>query len=177
MGRTIDEIMRLSEDDRRYFYEANAMSTVTIRNGGLVVTLRNYTAYSFVWEKSYVQSPSRTNSGAMSNINDCKTFVTGHFKIDFSLISIDDYRAIMKMVYSGVNEFEVTCYDIVYDRQVTLKMYFATEEMPKLWTIANKIQKSPEEWEEWVDLVGVQGYTVEMIGTNNDNENFANYFN
>lgn len=176
MGRTIEEIMKLPLEERRDSYEANAISTVIIKNGNTTVTLRDYTAYSFVWEKSYIKSPSRSNSGAMSNIEDCKTFVTGHFKIDFSLISIDDYREIMKMVYSGKNEFEVTCYDIVYDRVITLKMYFATEEMPKLWTIANKMQKSNEEWEDWVELVGVQGYTIEMIGTNNDNDIIATYF-
>jgi hypothetical protein len=40
-------------------------------------------------------------------------------------------------------------------------MYFSTEEMPKLWTIARAING-----EEWVELLGVQEYSVEMIGTN-----------
>jgi hypothetical protein len=47
-------------------------------------------------------------------------------------------------------------------------MYFATEEMPKIWTIAHKLLKADtqDDYDEWVELLGVQEYTVEMIGTN-----------
>lgn len=168
MGKTIAQILALSPEERKAEYATNDISTVIITNGTKTVTLRDYSTYSFVWEKSYVSSPKRASNGSMNNIQDCSTFITAHLKIDFSLISIDDYREIMKLVYSGSNEFIVSCYDIIYDRRISVKMYFATEELPKLWNIANKIQKSREEWEEWVDLVGVQGYTVELIGTNND---------
>ena len=47
-------------------------------------------------------------------------------------------------------------------------MYFATEEMAKLYTIAQNRLLPNGQWEEWLDLVGVLDYTVELIGTNND---------
>lgn len=162
-NRTIEEILRLSRTERRSEYEAVNISKVLIDENEFA----NYGAYSFLWEKSYVKSPERSGDGSIGNLNSYATFVTGHLKIDFSVMSIDDYRRLMKLIYSK-NEFVVKCYDVVYNTTATLKMYFSTEEMPKLWTIANMKQKGADDWEEWVDLVGVQGYTVEMIGTNND---------
>jgi uncharacterized repeat protein (TIGR02543 family) len=46
-------------------------------------------------------------------------------------------------------------------------MYFGTPEMAKLFTIA-KVRFNGEDWEEFVELVGVREYSVEMIGTNAD---------
>lgn len=163
MNRSIEEILRLSRTERRSEYEAANISKVLIDDNEFT----NYGTYSFLWEKSYVKSPERSGDGSIGNLNTYATFVTGHLKIDFSVMSIDDYRRLMKLIYSK-NEFIVKCYDVVYNTTATLKMYFSTEEMPKLWTIANMKQKTADEWDDWVDLVGVQGYTVEMIGTNND---------
>lgn len=172
---TIEEIMRLPIEQRHSIYGVNG-----VKNIGVVqiddITLKGYSAYSFFWEKTYVKSPERAMDGSISNLNGTSTFITGHLKINFSLMPIEDYRAFMKLVYKK-NEFLVTCYDVIYDKRIQIKMYFATQEMPKLWTIVNKIQKSSSEWEDWVDLVGVEGCTVELIGTNTDNEVFANYFN
>lgn len=175
MARSIMQIMKLSPEERRKEYSAK-MTDITVRNSKTTIKLKDYKAYSFFWEKTYIKSPMRANDGSIHNLNDYTTFITGHFKINFSLISIDDYREIMKLIYSNENEFTVTCYDIVYDKQVTIKMYFSPQEMPKLWTISNKIQGSTEGWDEWIELVGVEGYTVEMIGTNTDREKFSDYF-
>jgi uncharacterized repeat protein (TIGR02543 family) len=82
-------------------------------------------------------------------------------------MSIDDYRKIMLLHY-GANEFTVECYDPIYNRKIKVKMYFATEEMAKLYTIAQNRLLPDGQWEEWVDLVGVTEYKVELIGTNND---------
>lgn len=158
--KTIQEIMQLPISERKELYSAN-MASITIDGN----KFDNYGAYSFVWEKSYIEEPTRTNGGSMANINNHATILVGHLKIDFSVLSIDYYRKLMKLLYSK-NEFVVSCYDIVYNKVVTLKMYFATEEMPKLLTIAHKLQKE-EDWEEWIDLVGVTEYTLELIGTNN----------
>lgn len=163
MDRTLQQILGLSPTQRHSDYKAVSIGDVVI-NGR---TFTNYGNYSFIWEKSYVKSPERSGNGSIGNLNSYATFITGHLKIDYSVMSIDDYRALMKMIYER-NEFVVECYDVVYNKRISLKMYFATEEMPKLYTIAHKRQTSQDEWEEWVDLVGVQGYTVEMIGTNND---------
>ena len=121
----------------------------------------DYSVFSFVWEKSYVKSPVRSGSGTISNLNSYATFLTPHLKIDFSMMSIDTYRAIMNLIYTK-NEFTVTCYDVVNNCDTTNKMYFTTEEMPKLWTIVEALNGD----ENAIELLGVQDYTVEMVGTN-----------
>lgn len=161
VDRSIIDIYRLSKEERMSEYEAEGISQIKISER----VFKNYGAYHFIWEKSYNESPVRSIGGAIDNLNSQTTFLTGHLKLDFSVMSIDDYRAIMQLHYSK-NEFVVECYDVIYDKPIRLNMYFATEEMAKLRTIANKRLKGNGEWEEYVDLVGVDGYTVELIGTN-----------
>lgn len=129
--------------------------------------LTSYRAYQFLWEKSFVKSPERSSGGQMSNINSHATFIVPHLILDFSLMSIDDYRKIMKLHY-GSNEHVVECYDIIYNKKIKAKMYFATEEMAKLYTISQHRLSGNNEWLDWIDLVGVKEYKVELIGTNND---------
>jgi uncharacterized repeat protein (TIGR02543 family) len=160
--RNIEQIMRLSPIQRKTEYSAVDIDKIEI-DGNI---FDNYSNYSFLWEKSYVTSPVRSASGAIDNLDSYATFITGHLRIDFSIMPIEYYRRLMQLIYSK-NEFVVKCYDIVYNKTIKLKMYFATEEMPKLWTIAHKLQTSTQEaWEEWIELVGIQGYVIEMIGTN-----------
>lgn len=128
-------------------------------------TFTNYGDFQFVWEKSYVKSPTRSNGGTI-DLSSNSTFVTPHLIINFSIMSIDDYRAIMRKDLER-NEFIVECYDPIYNERISVKMYFATQEMAKLYTIAS-CRLNGDNWEEFVELVGVQGYTVELIGTNND---------
>lgn len=153
---TIKQILSMSLDDRKKEYKATNIEKVTIDG----VEFTDYGAFSFLREKSYVKSPVRSADGSIGNLNSYATFVTPHLKIDFSLMSIDSYRDLMDLIYSK-NEFTVTCYDVVSNQTVTNSMYFATEEMPKLLSIARAING-----EEWVELLGVQDYTVELIGTN-----------
>jgi uncharacterized repeat protein (TIGR02543 family) len=154
---TILEILKKSVEDRRKDYKAVGIERVVI--DGNVFT--DYGAFSFIREKSYIESPERSGDGTVGNLNSYATFTTPHLKIDFSLMSIDSYRTLMNLIYEK-NEFVVECYDVVRNVKVQERMYFATEEMPKLWTIARALNG-----EEWVELLGVQDYTVEMIGTNN----------
>lgn len=158
---SIREILEMSKADRIAKYKAVDVDKVII--DGNVFT--DYSAFSFLWEKSYVKSPVRSGSGTIGNLNSYSTFLTPHLKIDFSLMSIDSYRTLMNLIYSK-NEFTVTCYDVVNNKQTTNKMYFSTEEMPKLWTIVDALNGD----ENAVMLLGVQDYTVEMIGTNNEVE-------
>lgn len=131
-------------------------------------TFTNYGDFQFVWEKSYVKSPSRSNAGVIDNLNSYATFVTPHLILNFSIMSIDDYRAIMRKDLER-NEFIVECYDPIYNKRISVKMYFATPQMAKLYTIA-KTRLNGEAWEDFVEIVGVHGYTVELIGTNADLE-------
>lgn len=128
---------------------------------------KNYGVYQFIWEKTFVKSPERSASGSLGNLNSYATFLTPHLIINFSVMSIEDYRKIMLLHY-GANEYTVECYDPIYNKTIKVKMYFATEEMAKLYTIAQNRLLPNGQWEEWVDLVGVTDYKVELIGTNND---------
>ena len=144
-------------------YEAVDITEVKIDGN----RFRNYGQYSFIWEKTYPKAPERSMGGSIGNLNSLATFLTPHLILDFSVMSIDDYRKIMKLHY-GANEFTVECYDPIYDCKIKVKMYFATEEIAKLFTIAQNRLLPDGQWEEWVDLVGVTEYKVELIGTNND---------
>ena len=158
---SIREILEMSKANRIAEYKAVGIEKVVIDGNEFT----DYGAFSFLYEKSYVKSPVRSGSGTIGNLDSYAWFLTPHLKIDFGLMSIDSYRTLMKLIYSK-NEFTVTCYDVVYNKQETHKMYFSTEEMPKLWTIVDALNGD----ENAVMLLGVQDYTVEMIGTNNEVE-------
>ncbi len=122
----------------------------------------DYKAFSFLREKAYVKEPMRSGAGVIGNLNSYATFLTPRLKIDFSMLSIEGYRALMTLIY-GKNEFEVTCYDIVANKDVTYKMYFHPTEMPKLWTIVRALNG-----EQFIELLGVEDFSVELVGTNAD---------
>lgn len=153
---SVKQILQMTPEQRRAAYTAKGIEKVTIDG----VEFTDYGAFSFLNEKSYVKSPVRSADGSIGNLNSYATFVTPHLKMDFSLMSIESYRKLMDLIYSK-NEFTVTCYDVVSNQTVTHRMYFATEEMPKLWALGHALNG-----DEWVELYGVQDYTVELIGTN-----------
>lgn len=156
---TIMEILATPLKDRKQAYDVSGkIDEVTIDGQ----KFSGYKAFSFLWEKSYHKEPTRSSDGVIGNLNDYTSFVTPHLKIDFSVMSIDDYRRIMQLLYSK-NEFVVTCYDVVNNRMTTNKMYFSTEEMPKLILLNRALNG-----ESWIEFLGIDGYTVEMVGTNAD---------
>ena len=129
-------------------------------------TFTNYGSFQFIWEKTYAVSPERGIGGVIDDLNNHITFIVPHLIMDFSIMSIDDYRCIMRKDLER-NEFVVECYDPIYNKKIKVKMYFATQQMAKLNTIARR-RFNGEEWEDWIDLVGVNEYSVELIGTNAD---------
>ena len=145
-----------------YVAEADGIKISEVKIGGNTFT--NYGDFQFAWEKSYVKSPERSADGSIVNLNSYATFVTPHLIINFALMSIDDYRKIMRLDLES-NEFVVECYDPIYNKKFKGKMYFGTPQMAKLFKLA-KIRFDGERWEEFIELVGVQEYTVELIGTN-----------
>lgn len=160
---TLREILGLPlSDPNRAKYNANSAGK---RIDQVIIsgtTIKGYGAFSFLWEKSYVKSPTRSADGSIGNLNSYATFITPHLQIDFSLLFIDDYRKIMQLLYSK-NEHTVQCYDIVNDRITVNNMYFATESMPVIYSVARQVQG---EENPVIELLGVKDYTVEMIGTN-----------
>lgn len=165
--KTLRDIFSMSPSERKAAYQANGLDgadgTIAKNIDKVVIdgnTFTDFSAFTFLMEKSYVKSPVRSSNGSIDNLDSYAWFLTPHLKMDFGLMSIDSYRTIMKLIQSK-NEFTVTCYDVVNDKDVTHNMYFATEQMPKLWAIAKALNG-----DEWVELLGVQDYTVELIGTN-----------
>lgn len=144
--------------NNRAQYVADGMGEYTINDK----TYTGYSDYTFVWEKSYVKSPARSSNGSIGNLNSYSTFVTPRMTATYSLMTIDDYRSIMQQ-YLDKNEFTVTCYDPVHNLLTTNKMYFSTPNAPKFYFLAND--------NGGVDLIGVENFTVELIGTNNPNDN------
>lgn len=129
-------------------------------------TYTNYGDFQFIWEKAYVREPKRSCRGNLGNLNSHATFITGHLVMNFSIMSIDDYRSIMRKDLEK-NEFVVDTYDIIYNERVKIKMYFTTQQIAKLFTIAQH-RFNGSDWEDWIEIVGVHDYTVDLVGTNND---------
>jgi hypothetical protein len=157
----IVDMLRLTPQQRANLYKAQGIDKVIIDGNEIT----DYSAFSFAWVKSFPTEPKRSSAGVIGNLNAFAWFLTPRLTMDFSLMSIDTYRIIMNLIYSK-NEFTVTCYDVVFNELTTNKMYFTPEEMPNLWTVVEAINGD----EYAVELLGVQGYKVEMIGTNNDVE-------
>ena len=67
-------------------------------------------------------------------------------------MGIEDYRALMKML-KNQNSFIVKCYDAVEDKIVKNEMYHATPSMPIIY-------------QQYLIALGIQEYTIELIGTN-----------
>jgi uncharacterized repeat protein (TIGR02543 family) len=164
--RSIYDILSLDPQKDWAALKANYVATdiEKVKIGGNTFT--NYGDFQFAWEKSYNESPERSVGGVIDNLNSQTTFVTPHLILNFAVMSIDDYRKIMRLDLEQ-NEFVVECYDPIYNKKFEGKMYFATPQMAKLFKLA-KIRFDSGRWEEFVELVGVQEYTVELIGTNAD---------
>lgn len=127
----------------------------------------NYGIYSFAWHRSDSEKMERTLNGTVSQIWDMPYFITGELSVDFGLMSIDDYRRIMKLIY-GRNCFKVKTYDIIYDRMIIIEMYFAPDEMPKLFTMVERLHGIGASSEDCIELIGVQDHKIQMVGTGND---------
>lgn len=126
------------------------------------VTYKGYGDYTFTWEKTYVKQPERSSNGSIGNLDTYATFITPHLTVTYSVMTIDDYRSIMKQ-YLSKNQFTVTCYDPINDTMITNEMYFATPSSPKYYYRTEENKN--------VEIVGVRDYTVELIGTNNTIKN------
>lgn len=113
--------------------------------------------------KTYVDTPTRSNDGSMPNIDDHDTFIVPRAKINFKLLSIEDYQTLCAIINSS-NQFAVKYWDKQAGDFVTHYMYCEPEEMKKLFNIGTKI-------------IGVLDYEISFIGTLNNLENFqVQYF-
>jgi hypothetical protein len=109
-----------------------------------------------------VQQPTRSQDGAIVDLDNYSTFLTPRLIIKYNMMNIEDYRTLMTFLKSK-NTFNVTCYDIVADRRVTHEMYFANPQMPVIY-------------QRYLAALGVQDYTIELIGTNHKTEDMKIIF-
>ena len=144
----------------KFFYDATPISSIKIDTN----EFNNYGAFSFAWEKTYVKQPERSANGTIDNLNSYATFVTPHIVIDFSILSIDDFREIVRLDLEK-NEFVVEFYDPIFHKVTSCKMYFGTLEIAKIHTM-QRHRFNEDKWEEFTQIMGVQDYTIELIGTN-----------
>lgn len=104
--------------------------------------------------KTYVESPTRTNNGSIPNIKDHDTFSVPRAKVNFKLLSIEDYQDLCEII-NAYNEFPVEYWDKQLGAFVTHNMYCEPEQMAKLWNLGTKI-------------IGVLDYEISFVGTLND---------
>lgn len=129
-------------------YERTCMDRIEIDGNEIC----GYFEYSFMEEKSYMEQPIRSQDGTIENLGDYTTFLTPRLIIKYNVMNIDDYRTLMRSLRRK-NTFKVTCYDIVKNKRVTHEMYFATPQMPMVY-------------HRYLVAMGIQDYTIELIGTN-----------
>ena len=160
------QILRMPPDVRKANYGANALAKITIDG----VEYSSGNDYAFIWEKTYKEEPVRSDEGSIDGLNDYITFITSHLKINFLFMSIDEYRGIMQQLLEK-NEFQVSCYDTIYNTAITENMYFAPAQMAKLHTITETIMgygKGEDEVLDSIDLIAVKDFEIELIGTSTE---------
>lgn len=153
--RTVEEQKARLPQSFQANYEATVLDQVEI-DGNII---RGYMEYSFMNEKSYFEQPTRSLNGSIENINTYATFLTPRLIIKYNMMNIADYRNLMMLLQSK-NEFTVTCYDPVLNKRVTHKMYAAPTQMPRIY-------------QQYLMALGVQEFSIELIGTNNDVASFS----
>ena len=154
----IINILQKPLQERKEIYGTNDIQKIII--DGNVFT--GYKTFSSFWEITYAKEPERSEGGVINNLNSIATFVTPHIKIDFAMIDIDQYRKLYKLMLDR-REFTVKYYDVVEGKVTTQNMYFAPDQLPTLYAIARRLNG-----EKFVEVLGVQNYTIELIGTNSD---------
>ena len=150
--RTIYELSERLPLDFQEKYKTTSIDIIEIDG----CEIHGYFEYSFMEEKSYVEQPVRSIDGSIENLDDYTTFLTPRLIVKYNMMNIEDYRTLMTFLKSK-NTFNVTCYDVVADRRVTHEMYFANPQMPVIY-------------QRYLAALGVQDYTVELIGTNRRTE-------
>jgi hypothetical protein len=87
-------------------------------------------------------------------------FITPHLRIDFSLISYDDFKRLRQQQLSKLT-FMLTCYDTDFGRTIKEEVYFHPDTLPNFQFMARKLNG-----EKWTEILGAKDYTIELVGTN-----------
>ena len=122
-----------------------------------------YNGYSFFWEQTYVSEPERSMGGVV-DLSSNAYFLTPHLKIDFSLISYDDFKRLRQQQLSK-NTFQLLCWDTDNNEPLLREVYFHPATLPNFMTIARALNG-----EKWTEIIGAKNFVVELVGTNTDVE-------
>ena len=150
--RTVDEQAERLPEQLREAYKNSQLDRITIFDGITELEVTGYAEYSYLEEKSYKTQPVRTQEGVVEDLDEYATFLTPRLIIKYNMMGIEDYRSLMKML-KNKNSFRVKCYDVVEDKIVLNDMYHATPSMPIIY-------------QQYLIALGIQEYTIELIGTN-----------
>lgn len=159
--RTVEEQSNRLPQELREAYKNSQLDRITISDGETELEVTGYAEYSYLEEKSYKEQPVRTSDGKIPEIEEYATFLTPRLIIKYNMMGIDDYRALMKMI-KRKNSFVVTCYDVVEDKIVSKEMYVAPTSMPIIY-------------QQYLIALGIQEFTIEFIGTNNEKSTIEFY--
>lgn len=150
--RTVEEQAERLPEQLRAAYENSQIDRITISDGASEIEVTGYAEYSYLEEKSYKTQPVRTMDGVIHDIDEYATFLTPRLVIKYSMMNINDYRALMTMLNGRKNGFTVTCYDVVSNSRVTNQMYVAPPSMPVIY-------------QQYLIALGIKEYVIELIGT------------
>lgn len=150
--RTAEKQANRLPKELRQAYLNSQIDRITIFDGTEELEVTGYAEYSYLDEKSYKTQPIRTQDGAIQEIEEYATFLTPRLIIKYNMMGIEDYRSLMKMLKRR-NGYIVKCYDVVEDKIVKNEMYVAPPSMPRIF-------------QQYLAALGVQEYTIELIGTN-----------
>lgn len=119
---TKSEYMQLYNIDSEY--ELYKQGTITIN--GYDFFPSEISSYGNTNTKTYSVTPERAEDFTMETINEIPTAEIPRLQFNFDIMSLDVWRRLK--IATKPNEFLCTFYDWEYDKIVTHKMYFATQD-------------------------------------------------
>ena len=124
-------------------------------------TYSGFKGYSFFWEQTLVKEPERSAAG-VTDLTSHAYFLTPHLRIDFSLISWNDFKRLRQQQLSKLY-FTLECYDTDFGMPIKEEVYFHPATLPNFVTMARTLNG-----EKWTEILGAKDFTVELVGTNRE---------
>lgn len=111
--------------------------------------------YSYLFSDNvltYVKSPMRSGTGAISNINDLSTFFVKRLWVEFNYVSLKDYQFILRLINKP--EFVIEAFDWESGEYQKAKYYLEPQQRQNINAWAGK-------------FYGITSYVLNFISTNN----------
>lgn len=152
---TVLEMLRKPLDERLALTGTKNLTSFKLDNE----EYKGYKSYSFFWELTYPSEPKRSQGGVV-DLTSQAYFLTPHLKIDFSLMSYDDYMRLRQQQLSKTY-FQLSCWDTDFHQQLEREVYFHPATLPNFTTMARALNG-----EKWTEIIGAKNFVVELVGTN-----------